>query len=288
METLFAIFQNPLTWVIAVVGGFLLLLFFASLLELRYTEPYVRVRVAGEPDDVSNRVLPYYDNTPDPSSLPEYVRMMSDDAYRAGFLFDRLVSHAKAPKVNIVATVWYSPGRDTVLITGAGSVFGMPSFQTWMFTPLKDGRLLVTTDNNDEGDRSGLFRMKRVIRCPFPQVLAAHQSRLDACAAQTDTFTEATPLEALSAIYRRRVDRMAARGIARYTNPDGLCWRYTVRGAVLNCLGFFTQLFQTFSQAHRVQRKPIGSHVVAPLGQTVYARYARQAPLAFDDTIGRP
>ena len=36
---------------------------------------------------------------------------------------------------------------------------------------------------------------------------------------------------------------------------------------------FFTQLAQTIPQAWRVNKKPVGGHVVVPLGQSVYARY---------------
>ena len=36
-------------------------------------------------------------------------------------------------------------------------------------TPLADGRVLVTTDNNDEGDVSGLYVTKRVLNVAFPR-----------------------------------------------------------------------------------------------------------------------
>ncbi|HEY7120537.1 MAG TPA: hypothetical protein VH475_28390 [Tepidisphaeraceae bacterium] len=284
LHLLHSLMVAPWFWAVVAVGGFFLLLFVTSVLERRYTCPYVPVRVAGaaaaplragEPPPT----LDYADATPDASELPEYVRIMSDDAHASGFLFDRLVAHVKAPQVRILATVWYSPDRRTVLLSGAGTVARAPAFQTWLFTPLKDGRFLVTTDNNDEGDRSGLYRMKRVIRMRFDKLLAVHDAQIEKFGPQVTSFEESSALDALLAIYQRRADRLVARGSARYTSEDRLYWHYTGWGGLRNCLGFFVQLAQTVPQAVRVQRPPIGSHHWVSLGQTVYARYAGSAPV---------
>jgi len=295
------LFANSAVWGVVIPAGFLLLLFTVSILERRLTRPYIPARTGGAlPNSAPTAMahatpgarhapqppppfLQYADDTPDPTDLPEYVRIMSDDALAAGFVFDRAMAHAKAPRIKILATVWFSPERDVVLLTGAGTVWNMPAFQTWLFTPLNDGRLLVTTDNNDEGDRSGIYLTKRVIRTRLPNLCAAHRKRLEKFGGRTGRFDHASAADALLDIYARRVDRMVARGVARYIDPGQVYWRYTAWGALRNCLGFFTQLAQTLPQAFRVNRSPIGSHETYPLGQSVYARYSRDAaPVAAD------
>jgi hypothetical protein len=272
------ILTSPAFWIFAAAGGFLILLFLVSLFERRYTMPYVPVRMEGGPPPQSwsgevPAALPYFDNTPNSSELPEYVRIMSDDAYTAGFVFDRLLSHVKAPKVDVMLTVWMSPDARTIVLCGAGRVLKMPAFQTHLFSPLTDGRWLVTTDNNDAGDRSGLFVVKRVIHARFDKLMDAHRRRLDKFGAQVTTFPEPNPLAALTAIFSRQADRLVERGMARYSDPERLHWHFTAWGGLMNCVHFFTQLAQTLPQAWRVNRKPIGSHKVLPLGQSVYERY---------------
>jgi hypothetical protein len=200
---------------------------------------------------------------------------MSDQFYAAGFLFDQLLVHAKTPMIQILATVWFSPQQDILALSGAGTVLKMPSWQTWLFTPLQDGRVLVTTDNNDEGDHSGMYVAKRIIGAKLPQLVSAHRARMDKFGAQATKFRERSAADALFGIYRRRVDRMIERGIVRYIDAEHAHWRYNVWGGIRMCLGFFVQTAQTLPQFWRVKRKPVGSHLFLPLGQTVTDRYGR-------------
>ena len=272
---------SPIFWIVAVVGGFLLLLFLVSLFERRYTIPFVPVRMEGGPPPPPPRpgetpsALPYFDNTPNSSELPEYVRIMSDDAYAAGFVFDRLLSHVKAPKVNVVATAWISPDRRTIVLAGGGKVLKMPAHQTSFYSPLTDGRWVLTTDNHDAGDRSGLLIVKRVIHGRFDDLLEAHRRRLDTFGAQVTTFSEPNALEAFTAICWRVAERVVERGRGHFSDPERLHWHFTAWGGLLNCLSFFTQMAEALPQAWRINKKPVGSHAVVPLGQSVYERYRR-------------
>jgi hypothetical protein len=280
LHQLHILLTHPLFWVVAAVGGFLLLLFVTSVMERQHTYAYVPVRVAGESlaparPGTAAPVLPYSDRTPDASMLPEYVRVMSDDALAAGFAFDRMAAHPKLPRVQVVATVWSSFDRRMILITGAGKVFGMAARQTWLYTPLKDGRVLVTTDDNDAGDQSGVYVIRRVLRARLDQLLESHRERMEEFGAQVGAFTEPTAFEALLALYARRTQRLVELGRARYADAGHLYWHYTASGAWRICAGFFTQLFQAIPQAARVNRSPVGSHVPQPLGQSVYERYRR-------------
>ena len=190
-----ALLTNPIFWVCLVPVAFLTLLFVVSLLEHRPTRPYVPVepKVARSPY-AGPAVLDYSADLPDPSQLPNYVRVMSIGAEAAGFVFGGMVAHVKVPRVRVLATVWFSPSRETLFLSGSGTVLGMPHHQTWLFTPLKDGRILVTTDNFDEGDYSGMYRYKRVLNGTFEELLAAHRAWVERARPQVDVYREADAL----------------------------------------------------------------------------------------------
>jgi hypothetical protein len=163
-----------------------------------------------------------------------------------------MVAHAKYPAAKILGTVWYSPARETAVLTGSGTLSGLPIRQTWLFTPLADGRLLVTTDQNDEGDHSGLLLYRRKLNSGFPGLLNLHQSRIDSHLQEVRSFAEPTPAEALLALYRRRTDHLISRGRAHWIDPDELYWRYNVFGALRVCGNFFVQLAAALPQSWRV------------------------------------
>jgi hypothetical protein len=260
------IVRSSAFWPVTALLGFLALLFIVSVWERRLTRPYKTSKGDAKDDPEFLSV---------PSCLPEYVRIMSDALYTLGFNFDQLLVHAKTPMVRITATVWFSPARDILVLSGAGTVLKMPSWQTWLFSPLQDGRTLVTTDNNDEGDHSGMYVVKRIIGGDVPKLLTAHRARLEGFGAQATVFVNSSAAEALSGIYQQRVDRMIKKGIVRYVDADGVYWRYNVWGGLRMCIGFFVQTAQTLPQFWRVKRRPIGSHESMPLPQTVAERYSR-------------
>ena len=76
---------------------------------------------------------------------------------------------------------------------------------------------------------------------------------------QLAAFAEPTPLDALTAVYDRRVARMVDRGLARCLYTDKAEWRHTALGGVVVCLHFFVQLAGAFPQFWRVNRGPIAS-----------------------------
>ena len=276
--------QSPVFWLAFVIVGFHALLFFASLLERRWTFPYIPLlpavrKIQSDPisqtgDGQPMSTQPIEGNAAmDVVALPHYVLLMSDDAFLAGFAFDGVIVHAK-PAIKITATTWMSVDRSTIIMSGAGTSFNMPSFQTWIFTPLTDGRYLVTTDNNDEGDRSGLYIKTRVIRQRFDKLLLAHHQSVNRYEAQVSTFQEPSVLDAYHNILSCRVDRMVQKKLARYRDRDKQYWSYSIWGSIRNCLGFFVQLAQTLPQARRVGMPPIATHEPVMLGQSVYERYS--------------
>ena len=271
--------RSPLLWLALLPAGFLILLFVVSVMERRLVRPFVPARRrdvragtrAGAP-----LPLNYGDDTPDPSQVSPYVALMSGRLAAAGFEFGGIFAHAK-PRIRVLAALWWSSQRDVLALTGSGTVWNIPSHQSWLFTPLRDGRLLVTTDNNDEGDLSGLYVMRRVLNVPMDEMLAAHRRRLARVAGETAVFSEASPADALAAISDRRLERLIARHLARYADEGQTVWHYTGWGGFLGCLDFFRQFFGALPQFWRVHRGPVADPKLMPLGREL-------VPLADVDT----
>lgn len=259
---------NPLWFVLLLPLGFFGLLFVVALRELRYTRPYIDfTRVASVFEPQPGQMLAYSNDLPHPSQASDYVRTMTADAEAAGFSHAATLLHAKAPKVKIVAALLIAPDRRTLVLTGSGTVFGMASRQTFLFSPLADGRVLVTTDNNDEGDVARRYITRRYLNVRFPRLWEAHCNRVESRAADVAPFAESEASDALFGMYERRVESMIDRGLARYVDADRLYWRHTAMGATLVCLNFFPQLVGAFSQAWRVNRPPIASTALRPASQ---------------------
>lgn len=207
------------------IGGFLLLLFTVALIEKRLAEPYLAAT--------------------EDTALPPYVVSCGQELHRRGFEYGGILQHAK---MAIKATTWFSPDRTILALTGAGKVGPIPTQQTWLFTPLSDGRLLVTTDRNDEGDISGLHLIRRRLNSPFPELLHFHEQRIAKEPDQICSFPEASPLDAVLAVYSERTARLIELGRARYLDDGQQRWRYTAKGGLHVCTAFFGQLFDAFRQ----------------------------------------
>ncbi len=227
-------------WALIGVAGFLVLLFVVALLEKRVTVPYVALEPGTNP------------------LMGPYVQVMSQDISAEGFEHGGPIAHAKYA---VRGTVWRSPDRATLVVTGSGTVMGNPVAQTWLFTPLADGRFLVTTDQNDEGDPSGIFVYRRLINTRFEKLWSAHQQRLAKHSPSIRSYGQATPFEALLDVYTCRVNRMIERRWARFIDAEGRQWRHTPRGALSICLGFFKQLGGALTQFWRVK----GAKIAPPL-----------------------
>jgi len=262
---------------IALVGAYMALLFASAVLEKQDTSFWVPVRAREQTENVTSaKLLSYQDGTGDPSALPQYVLNASDAAYNAGFLFDKLVADPKAYQNKVLATIWFSPDRRILAVCAGGTVLKMPSCRTRLITLLKDGRVLVTADETDAGDQSGVYILDRIIHVTFDELLAGHRNRMVQHAQDIIPFPEESATDACLAVLKRRMETMIARGLAAYCDPDHLSWRYTPWGALRVCLNFWTQLGQAAGQSHRVNSKPMGTHHVVNLAQSVYERYERK------------
>jgi hypothetical protein len=254
-------FKSPWTWVALVPVGFFALLFCTAIFEQTLVRFYVPA-----PDD-ENFLAPIPGGQ-DPQSIPglprasqvsDYVATISVGIHAAGFAYHGLVAHAKAPRIQILATLWMSPDRRMIVISGSGAVLKMASYQTQIYTPLQGGKWLVTSDSTGAGDPSRQFKYKRVVNVLFPQLLEAHMKQMAKYGPQVREFSEANAMDALFALYDEHVRLMVKRGLARYLDAEKTRWSYTPKAGLLVCLEFFEQLGAAMLQFWRVQRKPVAS-----------------------------
>ena len=256
MDWVSTVLHSPVFWISVIPLAFICLLFTTALFERNLTTPYIPATATHAP---SRGVLDYAHETPDPSMLPDYVALMSAGASDAGFVYGGLYTHADVPKVKLLTTFWMSPSGDTFVQSGAGTVIGMKAYQTWIFTLLADGSCLVTTDNNDGGDYSGLFRTRRLLNATFEKLYEFHRERVARSHSRPTAFPQQNPMEARHALNTRRVQLMMDRGFVRFRDGAGVYWSHTAKGALMVCLYFFVQLGAALPQIYRVNRKPIAS-----------------------------
>jgi hypothetical protein len=220
---------TPILIIPAIFFGFLALQFIIALRETRLVSPYILL------DDEQAPPLPLY--------VAENGKVLAV----WDFVYGGTLSHAK-PSMKIIATVWMAADREIVVLTGAGTVARIPTAQTWLYTPLRNGRLLVTTDRNDEGDPSGLALCKHRMKADLPTLLDYHRTRLAEAGENVDFFPEDTPLEALHGLHARRTAALLDQGLAHWIDFEQRAWRYTWKGALRVCLGTCRQLFESLTQ----------------------------------------
>jgi hypothetical protein len=231
-----------LAWVIVPLLAFLLLLLVVAMGERRFTRP--------------NMEIPEQQLGP----LSPYVRRMSDDASANGFVFGCYIGHAK-PSIKICGTVWFSADRRILLMTNSGTVSGLRSKQTMIFSPTNDGTFLCTTDHLGESDPSGLFRFKRLWNGLLEDLLKKHNRRIENAVGRVSPFRESSAFDALTELYAQRTQRMVDKGLAKYIDGEQPCWRHTFFGAIHICGTFFSQLAEALPQFWRKYLRGAGSAV---------------------------
>jgi hypothetical protein len=274
--------KSPGFWATVIPLAFLLLLFTVALIERRHTRPFVPARRAGgkPPGGARKPTLDYSDDTPDPSQISPYVAVMARDLAAAGFESGGLIAQVRK-RIRILGAVYWSPQRDILVAIGSGTVLNMPAYQTRLLTRLRDGRLLVTTDNNDEGDPSGIYRFKRVLNAEMHRLLEVHRERMARQAKEIVPFSEPTAQDALAGVYQRRASKMVERGIATWIDAGGTMWRYTPLGALLVCRDFFRQLGGGLMQFWRVKSQPVADTNLMPMGTALVAVEADESSASF-------
>jgi hypothetical protein len=179
----------------------------------------------------------------------KYLVAARSDAVKCGL---RELSIHKHTRFNVLVLFWFSPDRDYLVSCGQGKIAGNPIKQTWIYSRLQNGDVLVTSDGFDEGDPSGMCVTKRIIKARLAKLIAAHQKRLDAQVGPIQPFDDMTGDEAVQNIQRDRAERLIEMGRAKWIDFEDTVWRYTISGAAHVCLGWFGQLWSGMTQWWRV------------------------------------
>jgi hypothetical protein len=180
---------------------------------------------------------------------------MSDGAMAAGFQFGSLISHWKFP---IRGAVWLSGDRRILMHCGSGTIINAAAKLTWLTTPRRDGSWIVTTDQNDEGDPSGLKKIKRILNARFDTLLSAHLVRIEADR-MAAAYPAGRPFDLLSSRARQINQENIRRGLARTRDNLGQYWSYTWMCSFASIGRFFKQFLGAIPQAWRTALAPVAS-----------------------------
>jgi hypothetical protein len=231
-------------WLIpAILGGlfaaFMALMFIVALFEKNPVHNYDPAPISGVPPD-----------------LPSYVAAMNDAAVRTGYVPGGLYRNTASRTEKSYASLWQSPDRRVLVEITGGTTLKLVRRRTRMYSRTSAGRYLVTTDDFDAGDTSGIQDLERVLYGDFEELLVAHLRRVQALGPQGVPPMEAvTPLEAQREIEDRLLAATMARGMGRWAKKDRSAWAYSVKGAVWLCtVGMFGDFARNMGQSERASR----------------------------------
>jgi hypothetical protein len=151
--------------------------------------------------------------------------------------------------------LWISPARDLLALAVAGHAGSLLYARITIYSPLADGRFLITCNQRDAKDMSGLQVEDVLANARLGELLDHHRRRMASVGIAAQPFTESTSHAALLAVYERLVHARVQRGYARFVDTTdataGMWWSYTPRGA----LRFMVQSLTTWDGIHQVRRK---------------------------------
>ena len=210
---------------------YLVFIFVAAMSERRFTRPYAEAA----------SVRP---GTP----IDSYHAAVNDGAAAAGFLYGGTFQHRR---YDVRVSLWISPDRLTLIEAGAGTIMRSRVRQTDVFSRAGENVVLATSDHYGEGDPSGLIRFDHHYNGSLDNLLALHSRRIGSAGGPPIPFDEPSPLDALNGIYAQRAERLVRAGRAKWLDDRHDFWRYTLRGSICVCRGFFTQLANALSRFWR-------------------------------------
>lgn len=199
--------------IVALLGGFFLLVVGAALWEKRHVVAY---------------------SVPEPGQeLPPTIYSQQANAIAAqlGFQHYGTFHHGQGGIYRVRYDFWISPDRLIILDVGGGKVAGMSADAVWFTTPLSDGRYLVTTDFQGEADLSGLQELEIQRDSGVVFIADRHRYRVKSSPVPAIPFSD-EPLGDYLQMKKRQVDIMVQRGDARYLDAEQTTWKHTLRGAL--------------------------------------------------------
>jgi hypothetical protein len=182
-----------------------------------------------------------------PAAMAYHV-LVADHAKALGFAGAGAYRDLKGRLYRVRYEFWLSPERDVLAMVGAGTVARIPVAATWLFTPLADGRAVVSVDQQSgmEPAPGDPWDWGLRMLTELPELLDWHRERVAAQFTRVEPFEAAGP-RALATMARLRSGRIATfarRGIARYRDAAETSWSYTATGAVRVTLRTYAKGFR--------------------------------------------
>lgn len=159
-----------------------------------------------------------------------------------GFILLGWAPDMKGPKYRMTYALMVSPARDSFIVIGIGSIFGMNLRGTWIHTPSVDGRSFCTTDNQScvEVDPSrSWFSQLRPGR-PFPELWKAHQEWTALQRVSPVSFSPSREMDEFRQIRENHFAALAGKRFLAYTDAQRTHWRYTLFGAFILAIMSYT------------------------------------------------
>ena len=210
-------------WILAGIALFVVAIFCVSLWE----KHQVRTHSPGQ--------------TIDQSQFGSYLAQRHAEMLELGIVDLSVHRHLR---FKLIAVCGFTSDRAILVHSGEGKLAGMAAKQSWLYSWLRGGEVLVTTDSFDEGDPSGLTKSKRVINARLPKLLSVHRDRLARSGDCVVGFSSHEGPEALEAIGRSRAERLVDMGRAQWLDGEQTTWQYTLKGG-LSIVGQFSRQLGT-------------------------------------------
>jgi hypothetical protein len=161
--------------------------------------------------------------------LPSYVMAIVQDAVNSGFVLRTTGWHTKH-RHKLVAVLMLSADTRILATASEGTIIGLPSKNTKLLTRFKDESVLLTTDMTGTGELDPKTTRQIVMNADFGELLRMHLARLNQRNDVLD-FAADSDWSAVDEIYRKRIDRMVAGGLARYVDESREFYTYSIWGS---------------------------------------------------------
>lgn len=220
--------------IVLVPGAFFVLAFIAGMLE---KHPVAMFKAA------------------EPSGSDRYVAAMVKSAWQDHrFSWRAAGEHMRFPTIH--AALLLSPDLTTLAIVASGTIIGIATKKTILLSQLSDGSALITIDEAGTAELDPGTRRQILMNADFAELWRAHAAALPA-AGDVVLFPADASWADVDAIYRRRIDRIVAARLARFTEFDQSRYRYTPVGAFrASIVHGFRQVFTPKNHVRQYKRRP--------------------------------
>ena len=180
------------------------------------------------------RVRDFAPATPDVLPPPSpYFRSMSEYARVLGFQPGGLFGQDRQSSMyRCCLGLWLSPDGKSLLCIAGGKVARVNYKRTMLISKVSGETSIVTMDAFGSEDLSGTRDVEVLMNADLNELNQLHQRRLATARVEPRPFSSDLLAE-IEEWNRIRADRLVARGLAKYIDPEHNTWRFTPKGAVL-------------------------------------------------------